>query len=104
MRGDAIDDDFGRIARKGFPANLPWRTAVQRVSNIGSEHAQIEFVYTTADLFIGREANSNQSVFPPSFPVPPPGPTHYPPGARFRPRPHPSPSRGRQRFFSEWPS
>src|SRR5437667_12464995 len=71
MRGDAIDDDFGRIARKGFPANLPWRTAVQRVSNIGSEDAQIEFVHTTADLFIGREANSNQSVFPLCLPEQP---------------------------------
>ena len=64
MSGDAIDDDLGRIAGKGFPANLPRRTAVQGVSNIRSEHSQIQFVHAPADLFIGSEADSNQSVFP----------------------------------------
>src|SRR5689334_1809212 len=59
MSGDAINDDLGPVARKGFPANFPSRTAVQRVGNIGSKHSQIQFVDAPADLLIGSEANSN---------------------------------------------
>src|SRR5665213_1616072 len=68
MGGDAFDDDLGCISRKGFPANLSRRTAVEGVGNIGPEHAQIEFVHATADLLIGIEADSNQPVLPFGFP------------------------------------
>src|SRR6478735_59853 len=47
------------IGGKGFPANLSRCTAVQGVSHIGSEHAKIQFVHASADLFIGSEADSN---------------------------------------------
>ena len=64
MRRDAVNDDLGRIAGKGLPANLPRRAAVQGVCNIRSEYSQIEFVHAAADLFIGVEADSDQSVLP----------------------------------------
>jgi hypothetical protein len=50
---------------------------------MGSEHAQIEFVHTTADLFIGRKANSNESVFPFCLPEQPLDQSHDHRDARF---------------------
>ncbi len=42
----------------------PGASAVQGVGNIRSEYSQIQFVHAAADLFIGVEADSDQSVLP----------------------------------------
>src|SRR5262249_57078715 len=59
VSGDAIDDDFARIAGKGFPANLSRCSAVQGVSQVGSEHLQIQFVDAAADLLVGSKTDSD---------------------------------------------
>ena len=83
MSGDAVDDDLGRIAGKGFPANLPRRTAVQGVSSVRPEHSQIQFVHAPADLLIGREADSDQPVLPLRLPQQPLDQSHDHRHARF---------------------
>src|SRR5262245_61776565 len=64
MSGDAIDDDLGRVARKSFPADFSGCAAVQSVSNVCSERAQIEFVHAATNLLVESETDSNEPVLP----------------------------------------